>query len=46
MWTACRKIEERGLKVRAGRNVVLLDFVYVGFRSCCLQVKSKWRRKA
>ena len=45
VWTACHKIVERGFEARKGSNVIILDFVYVGFRLCCLQVKSKWRRK-
>ena len=38
---SCHKIVERGFEAREGRNVVVLDFVHVGFCSCCLQVKSK-----
>ena len=45
MWTARHKIVERGFKAKEGRNVIILDFVYEGFHSRGLQVKSKWRRK-
>ena len=45
MRTACHKILERGFEAREGRKVVVLDFLHVGFPSCCLQVKSKWWKK-
>ena len=41
MWTACHKVVEHGFEAREGRNVVVLDFVPVGFRSCCLQVNEE-----
>ena len=44
MWTVWQKIVEPEFEAREGRNIVLLDFLHVEISSCCLQVKSKWRR--